>query len=500
MAVNRRVFLHVAGGAGVAAAVTACSGGSVPEPTRGPIVPTPPTTTTTRVVVPPDLDGLRKALGGALAQPGDEAYDAARRSFNPLLDGRQPLAVATASTPDHVRACVEVARASALPIAARSGGHSYAGYSTPDRALVVDLAGMSRVDVREDGTAVVGAGARLIDVYRALARAGRSLPAGTCPTVGIAGLTLGGGLGVLSRKYGLTCDKLLSADLVTADSRLVHASAESEPELFWALRGGGGGNFGIVTEFAFATDPAPDVLTVFQLDFAPGAMADALGAWQEWVAQAPPELWSNLVVVGGSPPRGRISGCFVGPRRELTGLLDGLSVRPVDRMAREEDLFGAMLHFANCGSVAGCAPDRFPRESFAASSRILGKPLADPAALVDQVDGRAGMDLLLDSLGGAIAEVGPTDTAFPHREALATVQIYQEATADTATTAARTVAEVRDGLGRIGVGGGYVNYIEASMPDWPIMYYGENVNRLRDTARRYDPDAVFTFAQGVVRA
>ncbi|MFC7617859.1 FAD-binding oxidoreductase [Actinokineospora soli] len=407
----------------------------MPEPTRGPITPTPQTTTTTRAVVRPDLDGLRKALGGALVQPSDAGYDTARRSYNPLFDNRQPLAVATASTPDHVKACVEVAHAAALPIAARSGGHSYAGYSTPDRGIVVDLAGLSRVDVRDDGTAVVGAGARLIDVYSALAKAGRSLPAGTCPTVGIAGLTLGGGLGVLSRKYGLTCDKLLAADLVSADSLSLRASAESEPELFWALRGGGGGNFGIVTSFTFATDPAPEICTVFRLDFAPGAMADVLGRWQGWVADAPPELWSNLVVVGGSPPSGRVNGCYVGPRRELNDLLDGLGADPVNRVVRQEDFFGAMLHFANCAPESRCAPDRFPRETFAASSRVVARPLGDPAALVEQVDGRRGMDLLLDSLGGAIAEVGAADTAFPHRDALATVQIYQEATADTATAA-----------------------------------------------------------------
>ncbi|MGW5053201.1 FAD-binding oxidoreductase [Actinokineospora sp. NPDC004072] len=467
----------------------------MPKPTSTPA----PTTTTRPTTTPPDFDGLRRALGGALAQPGDPDYDRARRSFNPLIDERAPLAVATASSADHVKACVEVARTSGLTIAARSGGHSYAGYSTPDGGLVVDLAGMKRVQVRDDGTAVVGAGARLIDVYAGLAAAGRALPAGTCPTVGIAGLTLGGGLGVLTRKYGLTCDKLVAATVVTADSRALRASAETEPDLFWGLRGGGGGNFGIVTEFTFATEPAPE-LTIFELEFAAGSMADVLGAWQEWMPQTPPELWTNLIVVGGSPPRGRLNGCYVGPRYQLNALLDDFAARPVDRMVRTTDYLDAMLHFAGCPSVARCAPDRFPRQGFAAGSRILAEPLADPGELVGMVDGREGMNLLVDALGGAVAELAPDATAFPHREALATVQIYQEATADTAAAASRAVAEVRNGMVGIGLRGGYVNYIEAAMPDWSVMYYGRNVNRLRDTARRYDPDAVFAFPQGVASA
>ncbi|MFC5286144.1 FAD-binding oxidoreductase [Actinokineospora guangxiensis] len=470
----------------------------MPTPPSGPPVPVPPTTTT-RAVVPPDLDALRAALDGALVTRGETDYDTVRRSYNPLLDKREPLAVASPSTADHVKACIESAAASALPIAARSGGHSYAGYSTPDRGLVVDLAAMADIEVRDDGTAVVGAGARLIDVYTALAERGRMIPAGTCPSVGIGGLTLGGGLGVLSRKYGLTCDNLVGATVVTADSRQLGVSAEEEPDLFWGLRGGGGGNFGIVTDFTFATHPIPDELSYFRLDFAPGAVAEALGAWQEWVAGAPPELWSNLVVVGGSPPRGRVSGCFVGPRSRLEGLLDGLAATPANRLVREGDFLDVVVHFAGCGSLAACAPSRAPREAFAASSRVLAAP-TDPGRLVAQVDGRDGMDLLIDSLGGAIAEVGPAETAFPHREALATVQIYQEATAEAAASASRAVAEVRDALARDGLSGGYVNYIESAMPDWGIMYYGDNVNRLRDTAKRYDPDNVFAFAQGLAKA
>ncbi|MGQ0837585.1 FAD-binding oxidoreductase [Actinokineospora sp.] len=513
MGISRRAFLHVAGigVAGVGAAtVASCSPGApARQPSTAP--PTPPGSTvivpssSRPAAVPPDWDGLRARLGGALRVSGEDGYAAASRSYNPLFDRRAPAAVATAATPEHVQACVEVARAAYLPIAARGGGHSYAGYSVPDGGLVVDLRGMSGIEVRPDGTAVVGAGARLIDVYATLAAAGRSLPAGSCPTVGIAGLTLGGGIGVLTRKYGLTCDKLVAAQVVTADGMLRTASAEAEPDLFWALRGGGGGNFGIATSFTFATDPAPEV-TVFQLTFPPGSVPAVLGAWQEWIAAAPDELWSNVVISAGAPPRCRVGGCFVGTAETLNPLLDALAAktgtRPTSRFAQARRYLDGMRYFAGCSQrpLSQCTPETLPRETFAASSRIIDGPLRDPAALVDLVTGRSGMDLLVDSLGGAISRVAPTATAFPHRGALASVQIYQKATVEAPQAATQAVAEVRDGLARLGARGGYVNYIEAAMPDWGIMYYGANLNRLRTVARRYDPDALFTFPQSVSRA
>ncbi len=505
--ISRRSFLQVAGMGAVAATAASCSGETAPQGRAGPTsVPGSSVTaqpSTRPPSVPPDLDRLRQRLGGAVLRPGEDGWDAARRSFNPLFDKRAPLAVARCATPEHVQACVELARASYLPVAPRSGGHSYAGYSVPEGGIVVDVGAMKGVEVKPDGTAVVGAGARLIDVYAALAAAGRCLPAGTCATVGIAGLTLGGGIGVLGRKYGLTCDRLVSARVVTADGVLRTAAADSEPDLFWALRGGGGGNFGITTSFTFATAPAPSP-TVFQLTFPPGSVPTVLGAWQEWIGGTPDELWSNLVISGGPTTRCAVSGCFLGPQSALTPLLDRLTARtgkPSGRLVQARSYLDAMRYFAGCAqrSVAQCTPEALPRETFVASSRILPTPVADPAALAALLEGRQDMDLLIDCLGGAVAEVDPAATAFPHRQAFATVQIYQKTTAQAQAAAAHAVAEVRGALTAVGARGGYVNYIEPAMPDWGIAYYGANVNRLDSTARRYDPDAVFSFGQSIHR-
>ncbi len=488
---DRRAFLRVAGVSAAGAVAAACGPGvpatpadstsALPETTSAPPATRLPTG-------PPNWDDLRTKLAGGLVRPGGDGYSTAKRAFNPLFDGNNPVAVASARNAEDVQACVQAA-AGRLTLAARSGGHSYAGYSVPESGLVIDVAAMNKVDIR--GTqAVIGAGAKLKDVYAGLAAAGRALPAGSCPTVGIAGLTLGGGIGVLARKYGLTCDHLSSAQVVTADGKLVTASASSEPDLFWALRGGGGGNFGIVTEFTFDTDPAPN-LTVFSLHFPAGSAAGVLGAWQQWIAAMPPELWANIVLSGGSPVQCRVGGCYVGNAPALNTLLNNLTTnagaRPTQRTVKSLDFLGAMNYFS--GSSA--------RQSFVASSRIITSPV-DPAKVVALADGRTGMDLLIDGLGGKVGEPAKDATAFWHRDALASVQIYAPATAKTRAKVTQSVGDVAAGLAAAGAGGGYVNYIDPALPEWKAAYYGDNAKRLGDIAKKYDPFNVFRFGQGVV--
>ncbi|MET8853001.1 FAD-binding oxidoreductase [Amycolatopsis sp. NPDC004625] len=487
----RRAFLRIAGVSAAGAVVAACG----PDTPSAPVASTAPIDTTSAPPAasrlptgPPNWDDLRSQLTGTLVRPGAERYATVKRGFNQLFDGNNPVAVATASTVEDVQACLRAA-AGRVTIAARSGGHSYAGYSVPEGGLVVDVAGLNKIDV-QGGKAVIGAGAKLGDVYTALAKAGRALPAGSCPTVGIAGLTLGGGIGVLARKYGLTCDHLSSAQVVAADGRVLTASADSEPDLFWALRGGGGGNFGIVTEFTFDTDPAPD-LTVFSLRFPPGSAAGVLGAWQQWIAAMPPELWANLVLSGGSPVQCRVGGCYVGGAAGLNTLLNNLTTnagaRPTQRVVKSLDYLGAMKYFEGSSN----------RQSFVASSRIITAPV-DAAQIVAVADGRTGMDLLVDGLGGAVAGPAKDATAFWHRDALASVQVYAPATAKTRTKVAQSVGEVVAGLATAGAGGGYVNYIDPALPDWKAAYYGDNAKRLVDVSKKYDPQNVFRFGQGVV--
>src|SRR3954470_22178245 len=241
---GRRKFLGLSAAAGAAAAGVALLG----EPSAA-------------AATGVDYAALKRALTGPLLRPGDAGYASAAKPYNAALGVRRPAAIARVAGADDVRTCVRRVRGHGVPLAARGGGHSYAGFSTPDNGVVVDLSALKTLTVKTDGTAVIGAGARLIDVYAALAAHGRALPAGSCPTVGIAGLTLGGGVGVLGRSYGLTADRLQRVELVTADGRVHRADAATDGDLFWASRGGGGGNFGVATSLTVSTVPAPPPTT-----------------------------------------------------------------------------------------------------------------------------------------------------------------------------------------------------------------------------------------------
>ncbi|MFF2550494.1 FAD-binding oxidoreductase [Nocardia sp. NPDC058058] len=491
MAMNRRSVLRAAA-LGVACSVVdlGALSGCMPESAAGQV----------------DWNALRQALAGALILPGDADYATAKLAYNPRFDDRKPAAIARCTNASDVQRCVAVAAESSVRIAARSGGHSYAGYSTPDGGLIADVGPMNSVRVAADGTAVIGAGARLMDVYSGLAQAGRCLPGGSCPTVGIAGLTLGGGLGVLTGKYGLTCDSLLSAQVVTPDGVLRTASATSEPDLYWALRGGGGGNLGVVTEFTFRTVEAPR-LSVFQLRFPAGAFTDVLGGWQSFTHSAPDEFWSTLGVSAGNPPTCRINGCYVGSENDLIALVDKLvaatGCQPTNRYSLSKDYLSAMMYFGGCANYTAeqCHPSWngagvLGRESFMASSRVLTGRLSDPGKLTALLTDRTGMDILLDSLAGAASRIGVADTAFPHRDALATAQIYVGATTPDARSG---VSEVRDALGDLTGNTAYVNYIDEDLPNWSDAYYGVNAARLRRTAQKYDPHGVFDFDQSVIK-
>src|SRR4051794_28181022 len=245
-----------------------------------------------------------EGFGGEVLSPGSDGYDDTRRVWNAMHD-RRPAVIALCESPEDVAAAIRHARANALRIAVRGGGHSLPGFSTVDDGLVIDLRRLNSVTVDPDARrATVQGGALLGDVDRAAQEHGLVVPAGVISHTGAGGLTLGGGVGRLMRRYGLTVDSLLSADVVTAEGELVHASAEENTDLFWALRGGGG-NFGVVTRFDYALheistlvvlgtfhslDEAPSLLHRAQAEMARGDVPDEL-LWTSFVRKAPPLPW-----------------------------------------------------------------------------------------------------------------------------------------------------------------------------------------------------------------
>ncbi|HEX9031784.1 MAG TPA: FAD-dependent oxidoreductase, partial [Streptosporangiaceae bacterium] len=337
---DRRGFLLLAGlalGAG-SGVLAGCSRGAAAAGHQGSAAGAPatgspaPTVSPAPVAAPSapqaaDWQALGRQLSsGRLVTPGSSAYASARQLFDPRFDDAHPAGIAYCATPADVSACLAFVRRFGIPVAARSGGHSYGGWSTSP-GLVIDVSQLNSVSVDPVGrTARVGAGTLLIDFYRALAAQGQAVPGGSCPTVGIAGLALGGGVGVVGRLLGLTCDSILAVQIVTADGTIRECSQTSEPDLFWACRGGGGGNFGVVTSFTFRTHPAPE-LCLFYLQWPWSQASAVVSAWQSWAPAARDELWSNLHLIasaGGSEPAVSVGGTYAGSTADAQLLLDQL--------------------------------------------------------------------------------------------------------------------------------------------------------------------------------
>src|SRR5919112_6332768 len=276
----------------------------------------------------PDWGALQSAIAGNVVLPGSSDYESVRKPAIALFQDVRPKAVVLCRTPTDVSETISFAIRYRLPTATRSGGHCFAGHSST-RGIVIDVSPMRSVSV-SDGVATVGPGARLGDVYDSLEEQGLTIPAGCGPSVGIAGLTLGGGLGILGRKYGLTSDQLLAAQVVLADGRVVVCDAHHDRELFWALRGAGGGNFGVVTSLTFNTIPAPDA-TAFHLLWPHTHAAAVIGVWQAWAPVAPDELAASLLMVASGdvdrPPVVNVFGAMLGTEAETAELLDELVAR-----------------------------------------------------------------------------------------------------------------------------------------------------------------------------
>ena len=242
------------------------------------------------------LRELRRAVRGPVRTPGNSS----RILYNERYDGIKPMAVLQAADPDDVQAAVRWAARHDVPIAARSGGHSYAGYASVRGGLVVDLRRLDGISVsRGKSRAKIGPGNQLIDVYSRLARAGGTIPAGSCPSVGIGGHALGGGMGLAGRRFGLTCDNVTALRIVTADGRLRRCDANTNADLYWACRGGGGGNFGIVTSFTLRTHAVGNASWFF-VSWPWASAGAALAAWQALA----PETTGRLTRSSASAPAG----------------------------------------------------------------------------------------------------------------------------------------------------------------------------------------------------
>ncbi|KUL34940.1 hypothetical protein ADL22_29010 [Streptomyces sp. NRRL F-4489] len=467
---------------------------------------------------------LGKGLDGELIRPSDAAYAAARRLYNTRFDGLKPSAVAYVRHPGDIAECLAFARRYAAPVAIRSGGHSYAGFSSGNGKLVIDVSALASVGAPSGGIARIGAGAKLIDVYRGLAAHGVTVPGGSCPTVGISGLTLGGGHGVVSRAYGLTCDSLVGATVVTADGKTVDCDAGHHPDLFWALRGAGNGNFGVVTELRFRTHPAPRAVRAY-MSWPWSKAAAVLSSWQTWGPDQPDEIWSTAHVDArpGATPAVSVAAFSLGGYRDLQNAVDRLADRPggpgpATRVTlTPSGYLDAMEAYAGCSSKAGAQchmPGTLPghtgsgklgRETYAARSHFFDRSLsaAGVQTLLAQIEagGRKGVagNVALTALGGAVNRVGAGATAFVHRRSRFLAQYLASWPAGGSGAAGTAWLDACHGaLRRHSSGAAYQNYTDAALTDWKSAYYGAAAARLDAVKRSYDPQRLFsTFPQAL---
>lgn len=452
---------------------------------------------------PAAIEALSDRLRGRLVGREAPDYDAVRAIWNAMID-RRPLLIAVCSGVADVIACVDFARDQGLPLAVRGGGHNIAGSALCDDGLVIDLSGLRavRVDAVQKRAWVQG-GALLGDLDHETQAFGLAAPGGVISHTGVAGLTLGGGFGWLSRQYGLAADNLLAVELVTAEGKLLRVSAQEHPDLFWALRGGSG-NFGVATAFEFRLHPVgPEVLfgpTLYPLEQA----ATVLRNYAEAAPKLPREAcaWASLMT---APPLPFLDPQYHGTK--MVSVMQCYAGPPAEGEA-------ALAPLRNFGKPAA---DAVMARPFTAAQSLLD-PMYEhglrnywtsanfqnlDAGVIDRIVGLGEKlptpqsDFTISLVGGAINDVAPSATAYPHRDAvfvLSPGSRWTEPAGDTACLA--WIDDCRRMLAEESSGGAYVNFITES-EGRERDAFGENYQRLAEVKRRYDPANLFRINQNV---
>ena len=448
------------------------------------------------------VQDLSATLRGELIQPGDDAYEDARKVYNGMIDKR-PRLIARCTDVADVMAAVNFARANGLLLAVRGGGHNGGGLGTCDDGLVIDLSAMRgvRVDPRSR-TAVVQGGSTWGDVDHATHAFGLATPSGVLSTTGVGGLTLGGGLGNLSRKHGLTIDNLLEVDMVLADGSFVTANAQENADLFWAVRGGGG-NFGVVTSFQFQLHPVSTIVggpTLWHLDRA----TEVMQWYRDFIRSAPEEIngWFAFLTVPPGPPFPEelhlkkmcgVVWCHTGTEAEAEAAL-----KPVKDL--NPALFG--VHSMPFPMLQSAFDGLYPkglqwywRADFVneISDAAIAEHLKFASALPTM---HSGMHLY--PINGAVHRMGESDTAFSYRETTWS-QVIIGVDPDPANNDRITswTKDYYDALHPHSAGGAYVNFMMDEGQDRVKASYGGNYDRLVAAKRKYDPKNLFQVNQNI---
>ncbi|WP_433261646.1 FAD-binding oxidoreductase [Micromonospora vinacea] len=436
---------------------------------------------------------LRSDFDGEVLTCDHAGYDSARRPVGSAGAACRPLVVLRCRSVRDVVAAVAYAGDTGIGLAVRGGGHCFAGRSSTDGVLI-DVSGLQGVDLSDDGTATVGAGVRLGQLYGALHARGQTLPAGCGTTVGIAGLVLGGGIGLLGRRHGLTCDRLIAATVVLADGTVVDCDEHRDPDLFWALRGAGGGQFGVVTSLRLATITEPMTARVV-LTCTDADPARVVASWQASAPDAPDDISTSLELASepGRPVRAVVSGIAVDAARAGEWLHDLASGAGAGAGA------GAHIFVADPVPFTVAKRALADRRQDVGDGRLRSEFFARPMpagavteliALLSGRDARHPRRLTFTAMGGAYNRVDPATTAFVHRRERYLLE-HVGHRSDSWVDASWTLAH-RHSSHRV-----YPNFPDPLLERPAEAYWGTNHARLTAVKRSYDPQHAFGFPQAL---
>jgi FAD/FMN-containing dehydrogenase len=429
---------------------------------------------------------LRRDFGGRIIEPGGAEYESARRT---LLASAHPAYILRPGSIADVQAGVRFAAGTGLLLSVRGGGHGFPGFGTNDGGVVIDLSRLANVEIIDSERHLVriGGGATWGQVAAALTPHGLAISSGDTKSVGVGGLTLTGGIGWKVRKYGLALDNVAAAEVVTASGEVVRASAGENPELFWAIRGGGG-NFGIVTAFDFAAHPTTDVF-FGTITFAASQAATVIQGWADYLRTAPDELTSTADLA--NPSRGpeapvEIHVAFDGDDPEL-------AARAIDQIRRLGTVTGDDIAPRPYADTLADGPPPPPGLVFALRSAFAGKESV-PEVLRILAEVRASERspfIAVRSVGGAVARVPDDSTAYAHRQAELMV-VTTSAGPEPVVEAARPALEATWARLAPHVSGAYANFLSsATATDVAAVYPSQVCSRLAAVKRQYDPGNLF---------
>ncbi|MCC5423057.1 FAD-binding oxidoreductase [Clostridium botulinum] len=431
-------------------------------------------------------------LTGRIVFPDDPSYDNARMDYNTRFS-KYPCAIVFCQEIQDVINAVKWARKNCVPIRTRCGGHSYEAFSLLNNGIVIDVSEMNKVLLeKEDMEVTIEAGATLLPIYKILWDKGVTIPGGTCPTVGIAGITLGGGFGMLTRKMGMLCDSLMAVEMVNARGKVVYADRYVNSDLFWASCGGGGGNFGIVTSFIFKVHPISNV-AVYNITWDWSDAREIIKTWQDWAPFVDERLTSILEIFTKKDGRISSSAEFLGHEDQLRCLLKPLTSvgNPIQIEVQTIPYIEAVIKFDG-----GPGPHKFKNTGAFVYHRLPDEAI-DTLLCYMGISPNKDNSIQFQSLGGAVREIPPDETAYFHRKASYIMQYITNWKVDNEKNPNIVwVERLRRAMLKY-VNGTYVNWPDIFIKNWPCAYYGTNYHELMRIKSKYDSENIFHFEQSI---